>query len=195
MKEKKAIFMGLSAVKIILLVGLFLLPVSSSSAQAPPDNDVDADDKECIFYAYTKSMNHNFLISNNSSQFGERIYVFHNCDFLDIYSDGSFIAGSNNSFNFPLGIGIFNLTFETNQGSKSFEGLTFYPDSLEWEGQYYDLNNPARNEQMIELNLSNEKQNWAVGISILMVWFLATFIYWKLIQSYVDKNFIEEVVQ
>ena len=195
MKEIKE-SMGLSAGKLMcLLFGLLLLPISS--AQAPPEETSTSNemDKECIFYAYTKSMNHNFLISNNSSQFGERIYVVHNCEFVEVRSDGSFLGRSNNSFNLVLGSGLYNLTFETNEEKIAFFDLTFYPDSLEWEGQYNQFMNPSQNKEFIELDLSNEKQNWAVGISILMVWILSTFIYWKLIESYVDKNFIEEVVQ
>ena len=55
------------------------------------------------------------------------------------------------------------------------------------------INSPQK--QVIELELSETRTNWAVGVGIVIVWVLNVYVYWSLISSYVDRNFIEEVVQ
>ena len=60
--------------------------------------------------------------------------------------------------------------------------------------EYQYLISPQKNVEIIDINLAESQQNWSVALGILMVWVLSTYVYWKLIQSYTDKNFIEEVL-
>ena len=49
--------------------------------------------------------------------------------------------------------------------------------------------------ELISIDVSNSRENWASILSIVVVWVLTVYVYWKLIESYVNNNFIEEVVQ
>lgn len=182
---KESTHMGLRSFLFVAL-GILLLP--SVNGQDPPvDNS-----KECLFYAYTSSEDHNFLIQNNSIVFGQTMKVKHNCQFIEISSNGEFLARSNNSFEVQIEQGINNLTFQTNSSVQYFN-FEVYPDRLNWEYEYNELIN--QNNEFISIDVSNSRENWASIFSIIIVWVLTTYVYWKLIESYVNKNFIEEVVK
>lgn len=186
MKESTKTHMALRSFLFVTL-GILLLP--SVNGQEPP---VDQD-KPCIFYAYSSSEEYHFLIQNNSKHFGTNFRVIHNCEYLELSLDGQFYARSNNSFSIDLDQGINNLTITTNDQIRNFT-IEIYPDRLEWEGQYTKLFEIPTNE-MITIDLSNSRENWASIMSIVIVWVLTTYVYWKLIESYVNKNFIEEVTK
>lgn len=185
MKEKNT-HTALRAFAFITL-GLFLLP--SVNAQGPPVEE----DKPCLFYGYSQSMNHYFLVENNSIMFGDNITFVHNCEFITILEEGNFLASSNYSVSINIEPGKKNLTISTNEKTQYFQ-IEVIPDRLEWEYEYsmIDYQQPT---ELISIDLSNTRENWAVVFSIVIVWLLATSVYWKLIQSYVNKNFIEEVVK
>jgi len=185
MKEKTN-HMGLR-VFLFIALGLFLLP--SVNAQDPPSQE----DKPCLFYGYSSSMNHYFLVQNNSMVFGNNLTFVHNCEFISITQDGEFIVSSNSSVLLNIEPGTTNLTVETNDRIQYFQ-IEVFPDRLDWELDYEMLDYQEPSE-LISLDLSNTRENWAVAFSIVIVWLLATSVYWKLIQSYVNKNFIEEVVK
>lgn len=184
MKEKKTTHKGLSV--WFLIGGLLLLP--SVAAQDPP-----VEDKECISYAYTESQNHLFLLGQNSSMFGSKLNVIHNCEDIEIYIDGIFEASSSQNFAINIDQGIHNITIVSNEFNQTFSYVLFYPDKLDWEYEWEVIENSK--PQFIDIEIAALQTNWAVGIGIFIVWILATYVYWSLIQSYVDRNFIEEVVQ
>jgi len=192
MKEKKLKIMGLRVVSVVL-IGLILLPMSS--AQDPPSSSTSEDEKDCLFYSYSTSGNHYFLIQNNSSVFGSEIKIIHNCQTVQVKVNGLFYASSNESFFINVDSGIYNITIESEDSSSLYQNVVFYPDALLWESEYAYLINQDYNKEFIDIEISELRQNWAVAFGIIMVWGLSTLVYWKLIQSYVDKNFIEEVVQ
>lgn len=183
MEKGKNTIMGL---RVVLFVALVLL-LTTASAQDPP---VESDD--CLFYAYTSSENHHFLVQNNSILFGTELKVIHNCEFLEIRKDGQFFARSNSSFNVIIDEGMNNLSFETNSTIQYFT-FEVYPDRLDWQYEYSEL--IQERQQFISIDASNLRENYAVGFGILIVWVLTTYVYWRLIESYVNKNFIEEVTQ
>lgn len=193
MKIKRRINnMGLRVVVVFFVVGIYLLPMAS--AQDPPVESSSENEKECLFYAFTTSENHNFLITNNTSVFGTNVSLIHNCENVELRVDGVFYASSNNSFNFKIESGIYNITIISEEKIEFFSNVLFYPDVLLWESQYEYLINPPIEKEYIDIDLAESQQNWSVALGILMVWVLSTYVYWKLIQSYTDKNFIEEVV-
>ena len=181
-KEYKSI-MGLRAVLFVALV----LLLTTASAQDPP-----IEENNCLFYAYTSSESHYFLLENNSKLFGQELNVKHNCEYLEIRQDGEFLARSNSSFNIIIDEGMNNFTFETNQQTKYFT-FEVYPDRLNWQYEYSELQREQK--EFISIDASNLRENYAVGFGILIVWVLTTYVYWRLIESYVNKNFIEEVTQ
>ena len=185
--EKKKHSMVLELAFVIAL-GLLLLP--GVAGQEPP---VDDQEKGCIAYAYTESENHYFLLKDNASMFGDVLRVVHNCDDLRVYADGFFLASSSQNFTFSLEAGIHNLSFESSSFNDSFSNVMFYPDRLDWEFDFIQLQEAK--PQFIDIELSELRTNWAVGVGIVVVWVLTTYVYWSLISSYIDRNFVEEVVQ
>lgn len=185
MKEKKSKNMALRSVLFVALGLILLLP--NVAGQEPPVDESE----ECLFYAYTSSENHYFLIQNNSIVFGELVRVKHNCEYLQINLNGEFLARSNSSFDIQINQGMNNLTFQTNS-TIQYYNVEVYPDRLGWQYEYDELT--QQNNEFISINTSNSRAIWASGISIFVVWVMVTYVYWKLIESYVNKNFIEEVV-
>tara|TARA_B110000444_G_scaffold251959_1_gene280574 strand:+ start:2936 stop:3490 length:555 start_codon:yes stop_codon:yes gene_type:complete len=166
---------------------LVIFPSSSAYAQEPPA------EKECILYAYTYSENHYFLIQSNSSIFGQSVIVEHNCESISVSINGSFYASSESNLNFQIESGVQSITFSSQNKSWVYENVSVYPDRLDWEYDFNMLND--RDSKFIDIKIANTQINWAVAMSITIVWVLSTYVYWSLISSYVDKNFIEEVVQ
>jgi hypothetical protein len=185
--EKKKHSMVLELALVITL-GLLLLP--GVAGQEPP---VDEEEKGCIAYAYTQSENHFFLLKDNASMFGDVLRVVHNCDDLRVYADGFFLASSGQNFTFSLEAGIHNLSFQSSTFNESFSNVMFYPDRLNWEFDFIELQESK--PQFIDIELSELRTNWAVGVGIVVVWVLTTYVYWSLISSYIDRNFVEEVTQ
>ena len=183
MKESKKKHMALRSVLFVAL-GILLLP--NVAGQEPPLNDGD----DCLFYAYSESFNHYFLVKNNSILYGDTMKVVHNCNELTILETGQFLASSNNSFEVGLDLGLNNFTFIANNNSFNYT-VEVIPDRLTWEFEYEEL--VSKKEEFISIDVSNLRTNYAVAFGIVMVWVLTTYVYWRLIQSYVNKNFIEEV--
>ena len=131
MKESKKKHMALRSVLFVAL-GILLLP--NVAGQEPPLNDRD----ECLFYAYSQSMNHYFLFQNNSMVFGNTMKIVHNCDELTILESGQFLASSNMSFEVALDLGLNNFTFLANNNSFNYS-VEVIPDRLDWEFEYEEL--------------------------------------------------------
>lgn len=184
MKEKKTP-MGL---EVALLISLVLL-LPTVAAQDPPGENDDS----CLAYAYTKSENHLFLLGENVSIFGERLNVIHDCENLEVYVDGFFEVSSASSMSVIIEQGIHNITLQANGFNKTYQNVVFYPDRLNWEYEFRSIEDSK--PQFIDLEVSELRTNWAVGVGIIIVWVLSTYVYWQIISSYVDRNFIEEVVQ
>ena len=107
--------------------------------------------------------------------------------------NGSFYAAADNNFNFKIDAGVQNLTIMGENQTWYFHNVSIYPDRLNWEYDFNQLKNV--DSKFIDITIANTQINWAVAMSITIVWVLSTYVYWSLISSYVDKNFIEEVIQ
>lgn len=186
MKEEKTKQMGLR-VGLLFLLGVLLTPLAS--AQDPPVSD----EPSCLFYAYTSSENHLFLLGQNTSMFGSTLNVVHNCDDLTVYVDGEFEASSSSNFIVKIDQGIHQITMVSEDQNITFSNVNFYPDRLDWEYEYQVIQ--SSKPQFIDIEIAALQTNWAVGAAIVIVWVLTTYVYWSLISSYVDRNFIEEVVR
>ena len=179
--------MGLRVAVLFILV--LLLP--TVTAQDPPVEDDEQ--KACIAYAYTESENHYFLIKDNSSVFGNSLKIVHNCKELEVYADGFFSASSSENFSLSLEAGLHNIELRAEGFNETFNDVMFYPDRLNWEFDFIALEESK--PQFIDVEISELRTNWAVGVGIVVVWVLTTYVYWSLISSYIDRNFIEEVTQ
>ena len=184
MKEKTT-HMGLRVAVLFTLV--LLLP--TVTAQDPPVDDAE----RCLAYAYTSSDNHLFLLGQNTSMFGARLNVVHDCDDLQVYVDGFFEVSSSSSMAVTIEPGIHNITLQADGFNATFTDVVFYTDRLNWEYEFQVIQDSK--PQFIDIEVSELRTNWAVGVGIVIVWVLTTYVYWQMISSYVDRNFIEEVVQ
>lgn len=185
MRRKKTSWVFESKKWFPLLV--ILLTPSFATAQGPPSS------KECIAYAYTSSEPHFFLIRENTSVFGNTIFINHNCNEIQLFIDEQFSAASNSNLSYNVDQGRHNITILYDNQTMSFENVDFYPDRLEWEYEYNLIE--EQKSAFISISDSNFMVNWAVAFSIVIVWVLAVYVYWQLINSYVQRTFIEEVSQ
>jgi hypothetical protein len=177
----------------LVCLGVFLLFPSIShpvSAEPPVEED-------CLFFAYSSSFNHYFLIKSNSLIFGTNITVEHNCDSLLVFNDGRFIAESFNSSTlyFEINQGMQNLTFISNNNlTTTYNNVEFLPNALTW---YNDWNEWQMGDysfdELMEINVAKAQENWASFLTAVIIWILVVYVYWNLINSYVDRNYAEEV--
>jgi len=168
---------------ILLLFAVFLL-APAAQAHAPP----------CLVYSYTESGNHQFLIGNNTSQFGNNLTVVHNCENVSITMNGEFYAYISKTTSIPLNPGLYNISMTYENQTSNFENVMFYPDYLNWEANFDFWTNEPEVE-LIEKTLLDTRTNWAVFIGIGITWILCVYVYWNLINSFTQRNFIEEVTQ
>lgn len=185
MREKNTAWV-LESKKWVFLLVLLLTP-SLAQAQDPPSSS------DCLAYAFTSSERHLFLIGENTSVFGQKISINHNCEELQLFVDGEFAAASNSNLSYSVEPGRHNITLIFDNQTLIMNNVDFYPDRLNWEYEYEQLE--EQKSAYISISDSTFQINWAVAFSIVIVWVLAVYVYWQLINSYVERNFIEEVQQ
>lgn len=175
------------AFKVLPLLVLLLLQPMIGSAVASPN--------QCLAYAYTKSGNHYFLMANNSSNFGDNLTIITNCEYIEISIEGEFYANITRNTEIYIEPGKYNLTFENENFTRTYSNVVFYPNYLTWEANYLDMVRSLEPPNMIEEGLFETRLNWAVFFGIIVVWVLCVYVYWNLINTFVQRNFIEEVTQ
>lgn len=184
---------GLAGAYIWLILGVLLLPLISPTTSAEPPSEQN----QCISYAYTESQNHYFLLESNKSAFGNNFTIKHNCDYIEVFVNGNFSAFTElNILTIPINAGVNNIQIISENYSKNISGVLIFPDRLTWEFEFYEWQNSDKDYSFDELILRSKataQQNWASILSIVMVFTLTTMVYWNLINSYIDRNFCEEV--
>lgn len=164
-----------------LLLVFLLLPASAAGASP------------CVAYAFTESQDHYFLVQDNSKNFGNTLNVRGNCENLSLFIDGEWKASSTNgNFVYTLNETVANITLEAAGFNQTWENVVFYPDRLGWEGEWIKFNN--LDIQLVDAAKAEIQENWAAFLSVIIAWILSTYVYWNLISAYVQRNFIEEVV-
>jgi hypothetical protein len=165
------------------ILGVALL-TPSASANAPP----------CLVYSFTESGTHQFLVNNNTSNFGDNLTVIHNCEQVRIEMDGQFFALLETNAVIPISPGLHSFNFTFDNQTMRFDNVMFYPDYLNWESNY-QFNVFPNNEPMVEKSIIDAQLNWAVFFGIGITWILCVYVYWNLINTFTQRNFIEEVLQ
>jgi len=169
------------SVSLVLLAFLFLPTVTA-----------DDPSSSCLAYAYTESESHAFLIQANTSNFGSKINVVTDCEYIELWIDGALVASSTGSrFQYAIDPGLHNVSLISNNFTANYSYVEFYPDRLNWEFEWIELNN--LDVEFIDVTKAQIQENWASFLSIIIAWMLSTYVFWNLVQSYVQKNFIEEV--
>lgn len=175
-------FQGLAGVKWVLLFALLVSTISNSASANPPEN--------CLFYAYTQDSNHNFLLDDNSTLYGSDLRIIHNCENLDVYVDGFFKIGSGQNMTLDISQGYHNFTFEFDNMTVEHNDVLFIPSSLSWYEEYTIF---QENQRGIPLDEVKTQLNYTALITGVLVWALSVGVYWRLINNYVDRNYLEEV--
>ncbi len=173
---------------------LILLPFLSFSALAEPPEE----NQPCIAFAYTESENHLFLLGSNKSIFGTKLTVEHNCESVEIIANGNFTGYSElNKIEVSLNVGINNVTISGDNQTFNYYNVTVMPDRLTWAYDYYEWKrgDAVELEKFISITAATAQANWASILSIVVVFSLVTMVYWNLINSYIDKNYCEEVTK
>lgn len=169
----------------LLLIGLAALPPAASAAVGPPDS--------CLAYAYSSSDGHYFLAGPNAIMYGSNLTVVHDClEDVVLTLDGAFVARSNESFTVPIEPGNYTLGLILNNSTIEHQ-VELRPDRLSWEIDWELFTRPG--SASVPVEEATRMQNWASAMTGLIVWVLATYVYWNLVNAYVQRNFIEEVKQ
>lgn len=179
--------MGRTRFKLVFsaFVLLVFLLLPANTAAAPPS--------QCLAYAFTESENHAFLVQDNSSNFGSKLKIKTDCSSIELIIDGARVATSNSSyFEYQIDQGIHNITLNGDGFNETYNNVIIYPDRLNWEYEWNELT--GKDIEFIDITKASLQENWASFLSVVIAWFLSTYVYWQLVQSYIQRNFIEEVM-
>lgn len=186
---------GLAVAQLWLILGVLLLSFISPTTTAEPPEP--SDERGCLSYAFTESDNHYFLLSSNKSAFGTNMTIKHNCPYIEVFINGNFSAFTEmDQLKIPLSVGNNDITIISDNYSKNISSVYIFPDRLSWEFDYYEWQNSDQDYTFDELILRSKvtaQKNWVSILSVVMVFTLVTMVYWNLINSYVDRNYCEEV--
>lgn len=166
----------------LLLICGFLSTLPATSAN-PPD---------CLSYAYTSDDNHKFLLESNSNLYNERLYIVHNCDQVSIYVDDMFIQSSTNNFSISIQPGIHNITIDHGNYSIDFDEVNFLESRFNWFDDYTFLIENIEGKEFTNQEVKR-LSNWVAFGTGILIFCLSVGVYWRLINSYVDRNYIEEI--
>lgn len=164
-----------------MLISILLLAVISTAK---------AEDN-CLVYAYTEDSEHYFLIQNNATVYGSKLFINHNCETVSVEIDGYFEQQSSQNFSVEIESGSRDIRLNFDNNSLLFENVFVIPSTLEWADEYQIVQEEIRRTTIENLNRSLNTAS--IGTAI-MIWVLTVFIYWKLINHYVDRNYFEEVI-
>jgi hypothetical protein len=179
-------FQGLAdyrRVLFIFLTVLFATMMPSVSANPP----------ECLGYGYTSDQNHKFLLDDESNLYNNQLYIIHNCDRVSIYVDEMFIQSSDSNFSIPLELGSHNITIDFGSYQENYTNVNVIGSSFTWFNDYQDYlltieNNEYTNQEVQVLT------NWVSIGTGLIIFALSVGVYWRLINHYVDRNHVEEII-
>ena len=172
---------------LAVVVLVFLLLPQYASAEA-------TDSDGCHFTAYTyDGFNHYSLLMNNSTLIGQDFHLDCDCGIVEIYADNLMIYGGDSPavVTLPLEISTIKILFEN--ASFEYSNVTVFP-SANWfefiQGLDPEIDDP------ITLSASDFEQSkvMTVILSSIILWVIVTTIAWKLVNIYVDRFHIEEVV-
>jgi len=198
-KENKNIMIGHrikhKARLYLLLLGFLILffPIPTAYAQSPGETE-----NSCISYAYTESLSHSFLLDNEKKAFGNNITIVHNCPYVEVFIDGNFSAYTEvERVKIPITVGTHDIEIKSENYTNKITNITIFPDRLTWEFEYYDwaFGNDISFEEYITMSAALAQTNWASFLTVLVIFALVIYVYWNLINAYVDRNYCEEVVK
>ena len=170
---------------LLWLIMITSLPLGVSAGDSPP----------CMAYAYTlDEQNHYSLIATDSFVFGTRISVESNCPNTQLIIDGELMAYGNNTITGYTSAGFHNVTITNQNFTANYSNVNF----IQSGGLNNVINNMPANynpysEPYTPQQINNLELVSGIG-AILLSWVIVVGVMWKLISSYQERNFVEEVV-
>lgn len=178
----------------IKLHGLLALMVLGFLTFSPIIVNASAGEPPCMGYAYSADENHYFLVNDNSTNFGNTIFVKHNCDLMSIYVDEEIYQTSSTNFTIFLNEGEYNISLISQNFTAHYHDVFVIDSSLEWLNVYEEIREREDVYGYITTKDGQIMANWAsVGTSVVL-WCLCVGVYWRLINHYIDRNYFEEVI-
>lgn len=171
---------GKFTITLLVFFVVAYLP-STVSALEPP---------ECIAYSYTYVDDHYFLMQNNSILYDTSLIIKHNCDNVEVYIDDALIHQTTRNSTLYIPEGINNYTIIGDNNTWTFQNVNVIGGSLGWYDDYLEYTNNQPSVSEIE---STRISNYVAFFTGLIIWVLSVNVYWKLINHYVDRNYLEEV--
>lgn len=174
--------------RVLTVVGLvfLLLPLLTT---------VEATDSDgCHFTAYTyDGYNHYSLLMNNSTLIGQEFHVDSNCGTVEIYAGNLMIYGGDSPAVVTLPLETVTIKILLENTTFEYTNVTVFP-SANWfefiQGLQPEIDDP------ITLSASDFEQSKVLTVimSSIILWLAVTLVAWKLVNIYVDRFHIEEVV-
>lgn len=170
----------------LMLVGFMLVAalLPATTTASPPDS--------CLAYAFLESDDHRFLIGDNLTGYGDQIEVIHDCQRVAVFLDGEFHSEGESGLKANIEPGNYTIELRTENGSWSYSNFQVRPDRFDWDFNFSLVYEDGPGKMIPETE-AKVMQNWAAGATGLIVWVLCVYVYWNLINSYTQRNFVEEV--
>ena len=175
-------------IRVLAVVWLVLLLL-------PPPASAEATESEgCHFTAYTfDGFNHYSLLRNNSTLIGQDLIVEHDCNNIEVYADNQMIFGGESWASVALPLDSGKILLILDNSSYEYTNVTVFPSSNWFE--FIEGFNPEIDDPIL-LSASDFEQSkvMTVVLSSIILWMIVTVVAWKLVNIYVDRFHIEEVV-
>ena len=169
---------------VLLLLALTVSPAVAATGPA------------CIAYAYTVDgyEGHFSMIASESYVFGTEIYVISNCNNTQLIIDEELVTKGNNTLKGYTNSGTHKVTIMNDGFNQTYENVSFIQS-----GALTNVVNqlPAENNPYSSAYTPSEIDNIEMysGIGALVLsWVMVVGVMWRLISSYQERNYIEEVL-
>ncbi len=173
---------------VLLLVFASLVLPCGVSAQTPPPS--------CLAYAFTyeEELRHLSLIERESVVFGNRITLTTDCgQGVDLIIDDVSVLWTNRSAVYEVTNGLHNISIQGEGFSAYYQNVTFVQaGQLGLAMGNLPANHNPDAFMITPADLGGRQMLVALSTG-LITWAVVTMGLWHIINSYVDRNYIEEV--
>lgn len=173
---------------VVLLLGV-LASAPTVAASSPP---------ECGVWVWSEDNSGTLftMMQNGSIMFGERAIIETSCEGpYEISIDGMVTTYTNSSTLFNLQNGRHSYSFEFDNGmSFEFSNVSVYESRI-WAETYYQIEPSQGPVQFFESAAELQSRDVLIAVgSALIIWCVSTLVLWRIINAYIDRSFIEEVL-
>ena len=178
--------------KIAVLTGLLLLCLLlTSTASARP---VEATPDGCLFFAYTDDLNgHYSMVADNATLVGQDLTVWSTCDDeFTVDVDGAPRWGGLNVVSFPIPLESTAITITSGNTTIMWSNLTVFPAAN--FGAYVEAERALIDPITLSAADLANHEALTVFASSVILWVMTTMVAWRLVNWWVDRYHLEEVV-